>query len=147
MDVILSKTIDKLGLEGDVVNVKDGFARNYLLPRKLAFRATADNLRRIEKQAKEREAKLQKELKTAQALAAEIEKISCTVAAEANEEEKLYGSVTEAEIASAIEVEGFTVDKKQIELEKPIEEVGIFEIGVRIHPQVTAKVRLWVTKK
>jgi large subunit ribosomal protein L9 len=147
MEVILSKDVAKLGKVGTVVKVKDGFGRNYLIPRHLALIATADNLKKIEAQkakiAKE-DAKVKQE---AQELADKLSKVSCTVTVEVNDLDKLYGSVTDAEIVHALEVEGFTVDKKKIVLEKPIEELGIFEVGVNLHPEVTAKIRVWVAKK
>ena len=147
MEVILCKEIKKLGGTGDVVKVKDGYARNFLLPQKLAFIATPSNLKRIEKQKAKRAEEYANEKKVAEDLADKLSKASCTVTVEVNDLEKLYGSVTELEIVKALEVEGFTIDKKSVILEKPIEELGIFEVGVKIHPEVTTKVRVWVTKK
>lgn len=147
MEVVLVKDVESLGRVGDVVKVKDGYARNCLFPQKLAHVATPANLKRIEQQAKQRKAEYEAEKKVAQDFADALSSISCTVTAEVNDLEKLYGAITEAEIAKAIEVEGHNVDKKQIIIKDPIEELGIFEIGIKLHPDVTAKVRLWVTKK
>ena len=147
MEVILSKDIDALGKLGEVVKVKDGYARNFLIPRKLAYIATAANLKRIEQQEKNRKIQYEKNKKEAEELADKISKASCTVSVEVNDLDKLYGAISEIDIAKALEIEGFTVDKRTIVIENPIEELGIFEIGVHLHPEVTAKIRLWVTKK
>jgi large subunit ribosomal protein L9 len=147
MEVILSKDIDTLGKLGEVVKVKDGYARNFLIPRKLAYSATAANLKRIEQQEKNRKIQYEKNKKEAEELADKISKASCTVSVEVNDLDKLYGAISEVDVVKALEVEGFTVDKRTIVIENPIEELGIFEIGVHLHPEVTAKIRLWVTKK
>jgi large subunit ribosomal protein L9 len=147
MEIILSEDVAKLGRIGDVVKVKDGYARNYLIPRKLAMMATRDNLKKIAAQKARSLQELEKVKKEAQDLAEKLNKISCTVTVEVNDLDKLYGSVTDAEISRALELEGFTIDKKKIILEKPIEELGIFEVGIQIHSEVTAKIRVWVAKK
>ncbi len=147
MEVILTEDVNKLGKAGDVVKVKDGYARNYLLPNKKVFVATPANLKRIEQQQNKRKAQFDQEKGQAQELADKLSKASCTVSVEVNDLDKLYGAVTELEVVQSLEVEGFTIDKKQIVLEKQIDELGIFEIGIKLHPEVTAKVRLWVTKK
>ena len=147
MEVILSKDVDALGKVGEVVKVKEGFARNYLLPRKLAYVATPANLKRIEQQEKGRRLRCEQEKQEAEAMAEKFNKISCTLSVEVNDLDKLYGAVTETDIAKALEAEGLTVDKKSIIIDQPIEELGIFEVGIKLHPSVTAKIRLWVTKK
>lgn len=147
MEVILSQDVPQLGKTGDVVKVKEGYARNFLIPRRMACAATAGNLKRIEQLEKTR--KIQHEARKAEAgqLAEKLNKLSCTVSVEVNDLEKLYGAVSEPDIVKALETEGFDIDKKQIVIEKPIEELGIFEVGIKLHPEVTAKIRLWVTKK
>ena len=147
MKIILSEDVATLGRVGDVVAVKDGYARNFLFPRRKAYPATPNNLKKMEAQKKQREAAEEKALTEAKARAEELEKMSCTVSAEVNDLDKLYGAVSEGDVAKAIQAEGFEVDRKDIVIEKPIEELGIYEVGVRVHPKVTAKVRLWVTKK
>ena len=147
MDIILTQDLEHLGRSGEVVKVKDGYARNYLLPRQLAMAATASNIKRMEKDRARREALYQEQKQQAQARAAELSKVSLTMAVEVNDQEKLYGAVTDAEILKALETEGQKVDKKSLVVAKAIEELGIFEVGVKLHPEVTAKVRLWVTKK
>ena len=147
MNVILSKDVENLGKIGDVLKVKDGFARNYLFPEKLAYPATEANLKKIEQHKIKTAALDAQKKKEAEGLAEKLSKVSCTVTVEVNDLEKLYGSVTEADIAKALEVEGFSIDKKSIVLEKPIESLGIFDVDIKLYPEVVAKIRLWVAKK
>ena len=147
MEIILCRDVVKLGKVGEVVKVKDGFARNYLFPNKIAYLATPANLRKIEQQKAQKALQQEKIKQEAQALAEKFNKISCTVTVEVNDLEKLYGSVNESDIAKALELEGHTVDKKSIILDNPINELGIYDVGIRLHPEVTAKIRLWVAKK
>ncbi len=147
MDIILTQDLKDVGRIGEVVKVKDGYARNYLLPRDMAIAATASNIKRMDKEKAKRQAEYDAEKAKAQAKAADFAKISLTVAVEVNDQEKMYGAVSETEILKALEAEGQKVEKKSLVIEKLIEELGIFEIGVKLHPDVIAKVRLWVTKK
>lgn len=147
MEIILCQEVMKLGKIGEVFKVKDGYARNFLIPQKMACVATPANLRKIEQQKAKQAALYKKEKEEAEESGKKFSKVSCTVTVEVNDLEKLYGSVTEADIAKALELEGVVVDKKAIVIEKPIEELGIFEIGINLHPEVTAKIRLWVAKK
>ncbi len=147
MEVILSQEVESLGKIGDVVKVKDGYARNFLLPRKLAYIATPSNLKKIELQEKKKKAILDKERMEAETIADKLSKVSCTVNVEVNDLDRLYGSVKESDIAKALEVEGFTLDKDSIIIENPIEELGIFEVGIKLHSDVITKIRVWVTKK
>ena len=146
MEVILIENVPSLGKTGSVVKVKDGYARNYLIPRKLAYTATEANLKKIEYLDKKRQMQNAKDKQAAQQLGEKISKVSCTINVEVNDLDKLYGSVSEADIVKALEVEGYKIDKKNIILEKSIEELGIFEVGIKLHPEVIAKIRLWVTK-
>ena len=147
MELILCQDVEKIGKVGDVIKVKDGFARNFLIPRKLAYMATPTNVKKIEQQkikkAKEDE-KIQRE---AEALAEKLSKVSCTITVEVNDLERLYGSVSEMDIAKTLEDEGFSIDKKFIKLDNPIDQLGIYEVNIELHPKVAAKVRLWVAKK
>jgi len=147
MDIILMENVEKLGQVGDVVKVKNGYARNYLLPRQLGMPATPGNVKRIEKEKAKRLAIYEAEKKVAQEKADLLSKVSLTIAVEVNDQEKLYGAISETEILHALEAEGQKIDKKALVLEKPVDDLGIFEIGVKLHPQVIAKIRLWVTKK
>lgn len=147
MDIILNENIEKLGKVGEIKKVKNGYARNYLIPRSMAVIATDNNIRRMEKEKAKRLAVYEQQRQEAQKRADELAKVSITVAVEVNDQEKLYGAVTEGEILKALEAEGQKIDKKSLVIEKPIEELGIFEVGVKLHPEVTARIRLWVTKK
>lgn len=147
MEIILTENVENLGKVGDVKKVKDGYARNFLLPRSLAIAATDANIKRIEKEKVKKLAHYEELRKQAQAKADDLSKVSITVAVEVNDQEKLYGAVTEAEILKALEAEGQKVEKKSLVIEKDIAELGIFEVGVKLHPEVIAKIRLWVTKK
>ena len=147
MEVILCQDVGKLGKIGEVVKVKPGFARNYLIPRKFAYLATPANLKRIELE-KAKKLKLERKIQEeAMQLDEKLGKVSCTVAAEVNDLDKLYGSVSESDIAQALEQEGYTIDKKNIIIEKSIEALGIYDVGIKLHREVVAKVRVWVTKK
>lgn len=147
MEIILTENVENLGKVGDVKNVKNGYGRNYLIPRAFAIVANAGNLKRIEKEKVKKLALYEEQRKEAQKKADELSKVSITVAVEVNDQEKLYGAITETEILKALEAEGQKVEKKALVIEKPIEELGIFEVGVKLHPEVIAKIRLWVTKK
>ncbi|MCK5215340.1 MAG: 50S ribosomal protein L9 [Candidatus Omnitrophica bacterium] len=147
MEVILCQDFIKLGHVGEIVKVKDGYARNFLIPKKVACLATVANKRRIELERARQAAKYVEEKKAAVQLAQKLAKSSCTVTVEVNDLEKLYGSVTEMDVVKALEVEGFNIDKKDIIMEQAIEELGIFEVGINLHSEVTTKIRLWVAKK
>ena len=147
MEIILTNNVQKLGKVGEIKKVKDGYARNYLIPRALAVVASSGNLKRIEKEKAKRLALYEQQKTEAIKKAEQLAKVSLTVAVEVNDQEKLYGAVTEAEIMEALKAEGQNMDKKSLVIEKPIEELGIFEVGIKLHPEVIAKIRLWVTKK
>jgi len=147
MEVILCHDVVNLGKAGEVVKVKDGFARNYLIPRQVALAATKENLKNAEKIKVKTQALYEEKRKEAEAVAEKLAKVSCTITVEVNDQEKLYGAVCEADILRALEQEGFTYERNDLVLEKPVEELGIFDIGVKLHPDVTGKFRLWVTKK
>ena len=147
MDIILMQNVEKLGQVGDVVKVKNGYARNYLLPRQLGMPATTGNIKRIEKEKAKRLAAWEADKKIAEQKAEILSKVSLTIAVEVNDQEKLYGAVSESEILEALETEGHKIDKKSLVIEKLVDDLGIFDIGVKLHPQVIAKIRLWVTKK
>jgi large subunit ribosomal protein L9 len=147
MEVILCQAVAKLGKTGDVVKVKSGYARNYLLPNKFACLATADNVKRIEQQKAKEVKQYEKEKQAAEALAQKLAKVSCTITVEVNDLDRMYGSVTDLDIVKVLHEEGFDIDKKAILLEKPLEELGIYEVKVVLHPEVATQVRVWVAKK
>jgi large subunit ribosomal protein L9 len=147
MEVILRKQIEKLGKPGDIVKVKDGYARNLLIPKGWALEATKRNLAMIEMEKRQKLTQQEKKKREAQKLSAQINGASCTVSVEAMEDDSLYGHITASEIATALEVEGVRINKDLIRIEKPIEKLGIYEVDVVLHPEVKTKVRVWVTRK
>jgi large subunit ribosomal protein L9 len=147
MQVILRERLEKLGNPGDVVVVKPGYARNYLIPRGLAYEATAVNVRRIEaEQAKA--AQLAAEQKSAaQQQAKALEGVSLTFNVRAGEEGKLFGSITSADIAEKLASQGIAIDRRQIDLEEPIKALGVFDVPVRLHAEVRPEIKVWVIKE
>ncbi|MBW2039614.1 MAG: 50S ribosomal protein L9 [Deltaproteobacteria bacterium] len=147
MEVILMEDIPSLGKTGDVVKVSDGYARNYLLPRKKAMMSTANSLRVLEHEKRLLQHKLNRFEREAQRLAQRIEEISCTVAKPSGEGGKLFGAVTSADIEGALREQGVLVDRKKIELEEPIKNLGVYTVPIRLHPQVVAQLKFWVVKE
>ena len=147
MNVILTNNIDKLGKIGDVITVKDGYARNYLFPNNLAKEATAGNIKGLEGLKKKQAALEAKRIEGAKALADKISNLSVTITAQAGEEDKLFGSVTSDMIAIALEAEGVKVDKKDITLDEPIKKLGSYQIVVKVIPEVKATLRVWIVKE
>ena len=144
MEVILREHIDNLGRRGDVVKVAAGYARNYLLPRKLALAVTESNKRQIEREKKVAEVRDAEEKTQAEALAQRLEAIDIEIARRVGENNTLYGSVTSADIAHALEAKGFQVDKRKITLAEPLKAIGEVTVPVKIHRDVTAKVKVKV---
>ena len=147
MDVILLKDIEKLGSQGAVVHVKPGFARNYLLPQGLAVAATAQQLKATEERQRQQQAKVQRIKAQAEVLKRKLEGRSLTLKLSLGEDEKPFGAITTHEIVDALKREGFELDKHALHLEQPIKSLGIFELPVRLHPDVTATLKLWVVKE
>lgn len=147
MKVILRKEHEKLGAIGDVVEVKDGYARNYLIPRNIAYPATKSAMAALEEEKKQAELRKTKELKAAERLAGELEKVSITIQMNVGEDDKLFGSVTSQMIADALKEKGFTIDKRIIDLEEPIKALGIYNVNVKLHQNVTGKVKVWVVRE
>lgn len=144
MEVILREDIRALGRAGELVKVKPGYARNYLLPKGLAYEATEGNRKRIAAEAKAREVRLAEERTAAQDIAAKLNEVSITLARKAGEESRLFGSITAQDIADALAVAGHQVDKRKIELEHPIKTLGFHRVPIRVHQDVHAEVRLTV---
>lgn len=147
MEVILNQDVVKIGKAGAVVKVKDGFARNFLFPNHLAVPLTPVNLKRIEENKKKEILESEKTKKGAQIFKEKLEKLSLTIQVLTQEEDKLYGSITSQDISSALKEEGFTLDKSSIVLEEPIKSLGIYEVPVKLHPEVPAKIKIWIVKK
>ena len=146
MDVILREDVDKLGHAGEVVTVKDGYARNFLLPRGLAYLATDGNRRRLDSEQRLRDRRAAAEVDGARGLAAKLEAVSLSFSMKAGEGDKLFGSVTAGDIAERLQAEGIVVDRKAVELEEPIKALGVYKVPVRLHAEVKPEVRVWVVK-
>lgn len=147
MKVILLETIDRLGKAGDVITVKEGYARNYLLPKNKAKEATSGNMKLLDAIKKKEALGAAKILGEAKALARKIESLSLTISAPSGEEDKLFGSVSNDDIASALLEHELKIDKKEISLDEPIKKLGVYQAIVKIHPEVKATLRVWVVKK
>lgn len=143
-ELILMADVEGLGLEGETVKVSDGYARNYLLPRKLAGPVTRTALKRLEKNKLARAARRLQESEAAQALAAALEKISCTIPVKVGENDKLFGSVTANDIVAVLKQQGLELDKRKIQLDEPIHELGVYPVKIKLHPQIEVLLKVWV---
>ncbi len=144
IEVILREDIKTLGRAGEMVRVKPGYARNYLLPQGLAYEATEGNKKRIAAETRVRTARNQAEQAEAERAAATLREVTLTLSGKAGEEGKLFGSITSQDIAEALAQQGHTVDRRRIELEHPIKTTGTHTVTVRLHPEVHADVRVSV---
>ena len=147
MKIILRQDHTKLGKIGDIVEVKDGYARNFLIPRKVAFVATPGNLQALEEEKKQHVEREKKGLRQAEKLAEELEKTSITLQMKVGEDEKLFGSVTSQMIADALKEKGHVIDKRIIELDEPIKALGIYTVNLKLSTNVTGKVKVWVVRE
>ena len=147
MQVILKEHIENIGQAGDLINVAPGFARNYLLPKKLAILADAKNIKQLEHQKRLKEAIKEKHLKDCEKLARSLESLSLTIIRKAGENDRLFGSVTTMDISEALMNEGITIERKRIYLEEPIKSLGIYTVPVHLHQEVTANLKVWVVKE
>jgi len=149
MKVILRQAINNLGDIGDMVVVSDGYARNYLLPKGLAYLASKSSLRVLEEEKKQLNIRQNRELKTAEEIAKQLEKPenSITIHMQTGEEDKLFGSVTKEMIAEKLTEKGFDIDKRKIALDEPIKVLGIYTVPIKLHTNVTAKAKVWVVRQ
>ncbi|MDI1471275.1 MAG: 50S ribosomal protein L9 [Thermodesulfovibrio sp.] len=144
MKVILKEDIPNLGKAGQIVNVKDGYARNFLFPKGLALLADEKNMKLLEYQRKKIEEEAKKKRQDAQSIAERLSQVNLKISAKAGEDQKLFGSITSKDIAVALEKEGFAIDKKQITVLEPIKRIGEYEVEVRFHENITAKVKVTI---
>ena len=147
MKVILLKDIETLGSAGEVVEVKNGYGRNFLIPRSEALVATAANMAQFESRRKQQETLAERDRRAAEALAKKLEAESITAQVKVGEEDRLFGSVTAQNIAELLDEKGYEIDRRTIHLEDPIRELGVYNVEVRLHSEVTAAVKLWVVKE
>ena len=147
MKVILLKDIETLGSAGEVVEVKSGYGRNFLIPRNEALVATTANMAQFKSRRKQQETLAERDRRAAEALAKKLETESITAQVKVGEEDRLFGSVTAQNIAELLDEKGYEIDRRAIHLEDPIRELGVYNIDVRLHPEVAAAVKLWVVKE
>ncbi|MFK7823671.1 MAG: 50S ribosomal protein L9 [Oligoflexales bacterium] len=147
MKLILKEDVPSLGTIGTIVTVKDGYARNYLLPRDLAVPANESNKKQLEHQKRVLSARREKVLGEVKALASKIEKVSVEVAKQVGEDERIFGSVTAAELVELLEAKGFKVSKKDIKMPEDVKKVGVYTAELRLHSEVTAKLKFWVVSQ
>jgi large subunit ribosomal protein L9 len=147
MKVILRQDFETLGKIGQVVDVKDGYARNYLFPRGIAYAALKGNVKALDEEKKNVEKKNLQELKAAEVLASELETVSVTIPVQVGEEDKIFGTVTTQMIADALKEKGHDIDKRKIEIEEPIKSLGIYGVSLKLHPSVSAKIKVWVVRE
>ncbi len=147
MRIVLREDVEKLGRRGEILEVAAGFARNFLLPKGKALPATEGNLKVVERERRRYVVHQAREKEEAASQARRIAGISCTIVRKVGENEQLYGSVTASDIAEYLEKEGVALDKRRILLEEPIRALGIYTVPVKLHPDVTGEIRVWVVKE
>ncbi|MFA5357007.1 MAG: 50S ribosomal protein L9 [Candidatus Omnitrophota bacterium] len=147
MEVILSKDIDKIGKAGQVVKVKDGFARNFLIPNGLGMPVTSSNLKKLEQDKERKALQLEKTRREAEEMREKLARLSLTIPVLTHEEDRLYANITAQELAAALADEGLNIEKHLIALDEPIKALGIYEVPVKLHPEVPAKIKVWIVKK
>lgn len=147
MEVVLMKDYEKLGKALDVIAVKDGYARNYLIPSGIAVPATESNKRKVADAKRNAEQREEKKSKEAQELSKKIEQVPCTIPVKVGDEEKIFGSVTAQEISDFLKKEGFDVEKRQVELDEPIKQLGVYSIKINLYRDVSARLKVWVVKE
>ncbi|OGF98226.1 MAG: 50S ribosomal protein L9 [Candidatus Glassbacteria bacterium RIFCSPLOWO2_12_FULL_58_11] len=147
MKVILRSDIERLGKIGSVVNVAPGYARNFLIPKLLAYPANEGNLKRIEFEKRRAAQLAEHEVQEARKQADKLKDLSLTFQVKVGEEDQLYGSVAINDIADEAAKQGFEIDRRKIVLEEPIKQLGVYTVNVRLHPEVTAEIKVWVVKE
>lgn len=144
VELLLAENVPSLGAQGEIVRVKPGYARNYLLPQGLATVATEENKRMVEQHRKRQEELAQQRLKQLQKLARDLGNYSATIEANANDEGHLYGSIVANDISKTLKAAGFPVEPDQVRLEGPLKELGMYTIKLQLHPEVDGEVKVWV---
>jgi len=144
MKIVLRQDMDDLGLEGDIVDVANGYARNYLVPKGIALEANKQNIKLMEMQKKKIEVKRLKAKEDAEKVRERMSDVVITISQKAGEEEKLYGSVTSMDIATHLEEQGISIDRRKILLDKPIKTLGEFDVSIKLYPEVTGSIKVVV---
>ena len=147
MKIILTQDLENLGTAGDVVEVKPGYARNYLLPRQMGLVANKGNQALLQEVQQQRGAQVVREQREAEQKAEALSKASVNIAVSVGEEDRIFGSVTSQQIADLLNEQGLEVDRRTIQLNEPIRALGVYDVPVKLHPKVDAKVKVWVVKE
>lgn len=147
MEVILRQAVDDLGHPGDIVTVSAGYARNFLLPRGIAYQATEGNRKRIAQEKARLEAAESERRGSAEEIAKKLEEVSVTFSARVGEEGKLFGSVTAGDIVEQLAAQGYQIERRQIDLPEPIKSLGVYRVPVRLHADVKPEIKVWVIKQ
>lgn len=147
MKVILKQDYQNLGKFGETVEVKDGFARNYLIPRNYAIMATPQNLKVFEQDRKKEEIKQAKDKRAAELLADKLKDVSLTATVAVGEEDKVFGAITSQNIAELLNAKGFDIDRRKIQLSEPLKALGVYEVAIKLHTDVEAIIKVWVVKE
>lgn len=147
MKVILRQDFEQLGTIGEIVEVKAGYGRNFLIPKGIAMLATDKNLNLLKEEQKQLTIKKDRDKIKSEKLAEELAKVSCTASVQVGEEDRVFGSVTSQDIADLLNEKGFDIDRKKILLEEPIKALGIYDVPIKLHSEVETKIKVWVVKK
>jgi len=147
MKIILRQDFEKLGKTGDTVEVKRGYGINYLIPKKIAYPAKPNYVRMIVEEQRQKLVQLNKQKKQSELLAKKMENVSVTLAVSVGEGDKMFGSVTNQDIAEALTKQGYEIDRKKIELTEPIKALGIYSVPIKLHPEVETKIKVWIVKE
>ena len=147
MKIILRKDVEKLGKAGESIETKRGYARNYLIPQGFAIEASTANMKIIEQEKATSQRRFQQEVGSAEELAAQLNTVSVTAAIQVGEEDRVFGAITNQNIADLLAEKGYEIDRKKIILEEPIKALGVFEVPIKIHSEVEAKIKVWVVRE
>ncbi|MDZ7724161.1 MAG: 50S ribosomal protein L9 [candidate division KSB1 bacterium] len=147
MKIILKKDISTLGTAGEIIDVKPGYARNYLIPKGFAVSATGSNLKIYEQERKVRERRIEEEKQQAQILADKLNSVSVTATVQVGEEDKVFGAVTNQNIADLLHEKGFEIDRKKIILEEPLKELGVYNVPIKLYQDVEATIKVWIVRE
>ena len=147
MKIILKKDFENLGSAGEIVETKRGYARNFLIPKGYAVEASAANLKIYEQEQQALQRKLEKEIEEARKLAAELDKVSITTSVQVGDEDKVFGAVTNQNIAELLAEKGFEIDRKKIVMDEPLKALGVFDVPIKLHTNVEAKIKVWVVRE
>jgi len=147
MKVILKQDLQKLGRSGELVEVKDGYGRNYLIPRDLAVEATSKNIKQLDHQKRLIEDAIKKRRTKAERMAEELQSHSCTIQCQVGEQDRLFGAVTARDIADQLRRDGLDVDRRQVLLDEPLKQLGVFTVPVKLEEGVEAELKVWLVRK